>query len=247
MIEFYNFWYIFGLIMQKIIRNEFPKRIGAAEISAILRRKIFDGGLGYHERLPAERLLATSYGVARGTVREAFNQLANDGLVEIRPGSGTYVLVNTFNSANPVIENANPLELIDTRFALEPHICRLAVLHARPADLDRADELLAKMDNCINDLEGFSVADTAFHTLLAKTTGNQLLIWIVEQINGVRNQEQWARMRRMTLTKKTITQYNLHHRQIIDAIRAREPEQAATIMQDHLGSARLSLTRVAST
>ena len=222
-------------------------RVGAAEIAGILRREISSGTLGYHERLPAERVLAASYGVARGTVREAFNQLADDGLVEIRPSSGTYVLVNTFNSANSVIENANPLELIDTRFALEPHICRLAVLHARPAELDRADKLLAQMDNCVNDLEGFSAADTAFHTLLAKTTGNQLLIWIVEQINGVRNQKQWAQMRRMTLTEKTISQYNLHHRQIIDAIRAREPEQAATAMQDHLESARLSLTRVAST
>ena len=223
------------------------ERIGAAEIASILRREISDGTLGYHERLPAERVLSATYGVARGTVHEAFNQLADDGLVEIRPGSGTYVLVNTFDTANAVIENANPLELIDTRFALEPHICRLAVLHARPAELDRADKLLAQMDNCVNDLEGFSAADTAFHTLLAKTTGNQLLIWIVEQINGVRNQKQWAQMRRMTLTEKTISQYNLHHRQIIDAIRAREPEQAATAMQDHLESARLSLTRVAST
>ena len=230
-----------------MIKNEFSRRIGAAEIAGILRREISSGTLGYHERLPAERVLAASYGVARGTVREAFNQLADDGLVEVRPGSGTYVLVNTFDTANAVIENANPLELIDTRFALEPHICRLAVLYARPAELDRADKLLAQMDNCVNDLERFSAADTAFHTLLAKTTGNQLLIWIVEQINGVRNQKQWAQMRRMTLTKKTISQYNLHHRQIINAIRAREPEQAATIMQDHLGSARLSLTRVAST
>ena len=235
------------LLPNKQMKTNSSERVGAAEIAGILRREISSGTLGYHERLPAERVLAASYGVARGTVREAFNQLADDGLVEIRPSSGTYVLVNTFNSANPVIENANPLELIDTRFALEPHICRLAVLHARPADLDRANELLTKMDNCVDDLEGFSVADTAFHTLLAKTTGNQLLIWIVEQINGVRNQEQWARMRRMTLTKKTISQYNLHHRQIIDAIRAREPERAATAMQDHLESARLSLTRVAST
>ena len=247
MIEISKFWYTFGKTMQKMIETKFSKRIGAAEIASILRREIFDGTLRYHERLPAERVLSATYGVARGTIREAFNQLADDGLVEIRPGSGTYVLVNTFDAASPVIENANPLELIDTRFALEPHICRLAVLYARPADLERADKLLVKMDDCVNDLEGFSAADTAFHTLLAKTTGNQLLIWIMEQINGVRNQKQWARMRRMTLTEKTISQYNLHHRQIIDAIRAREPERAATAMQDHLESARLSLTRVAST
>ena len=91
------------------MKTSFLERVGAAEIAGILRREISSGTLGYHERLPAERVLAASYGVARGTVREAFNQLADDGLVEIRPSSGTYVLVNTFNSANAVIDKYGTL------------------------------------------------------------------------------------------------------------------------------------------
>jgi len=221
-------------------------RLGSAEIAAAIRRDISDGVLGFRERLPAERSLAEQYGVARGTVREALNQLARDGLVEIRQGSGTYVLANDEEAVNPIIENASPPELIDARFALEPHICRLAVLHARQQDLDRADELLAKMDECVGDPARFSRFDTEFHTLLAETTGNRLLMWIVSQINGVRNQEQWARMRQLTLTNETISQYNRHHRLVLDAIRAREPEQAAAIMKEHLEAARLSLTRAAS-
>ena len=46
--------------MQEMIKNEFSKRIGAAEIAAILRREISDGTLGYHERLPAERVLSAT-------------------------------------------------------------------------------------------------------------------------------------------------------------------------------------------
>ena len=73
------------------------------------------------------------------------------------------------------------------------------------------------------------------------------MIWIVSQINSVRNQEQWSRMRHLTLNASTISQYNLQHRQILEAIRSREPELAASYMQQHLEAVRLSLTRAAST
>ena len=220
---------------------------GSAEIAGLLRQDIRQGNLISQERLPAERILAETYAVARGTVREALNQLANDGLVETRRGSGTYVLANDTDSTNPVVANATPLELIDTRFALEPHICRLAVLNARNQDLEKAGELLTQMENCLEEPARFSFFDTSFHTLLAETTGNRLLIWIVAQINGVRNQDQWARMRQLTLNETTIAEYNAHHREVFEAIRNREPERAATIMKQHLEAARLSLTRAAST
>ena len=220
---------------------------GSAEIAGLLRQEIRQGTLVSQERLPAERVLAETYAVARGTVREALNQLSNDGLVEIRRGSGTYVLTNDPFSANPVVENATPLELIDARFALEPHICRLAVLNARKQDLEKAEELVMQMENCLKEPAQFSIFDTAFHTLLAETTGNRLLIWIVGQINAVRNQDQWARMRQLTLNEKTIAEYNAHHREVFEAIRGREPERAAIIMKQHLEAARLSLTRAAST
>lgn len=223
------------------------RKRGSAEIAGLLRQDIRQGKLMSQERLPAERLLAETYAVARGTVREALNQLANDGLVEIRRGSGTYVLANDAYATNPVVENATPLELIDARFALEPHICRLAVLNARSADLKKAEELVVQMESCLEEPARFSVCDTAFHTLLAETTGNRLLIWIVAQINGVRNQDQWARMRQLTLNETTIAEYNAHHREVFEAIRNREPERAATIMKQHLEAARLSLTRAAST
>jgi len=223
------------------------RKLGSAEIAGLLRQDIRQGKLMSQERLPAERLLAENYAVARGTVREALNQLANDGLVEIRRGSGTYVLAIDAYATNPVVENATPLELIDARFALEPHICRLAVLNARNQDLEKAEELVVQMENCLKEPARFSVCDTAFHTLLAETTGNRLLIWIVAQINGVRNQDQWARMRQLTLNETTIAEYNAHHREVFEAIRNREPERAATIMKQHLEAARLSLTRAAST
>ena len=158
-------------------------RCGAPEIASILRQKINSGLLKTSERLPAERLLADTYSVARGTVRKALNILAIENIVDIRPGSGTFVKFAQSEATHTIIENASPLELIDARFALEPHICRLAVLHATQQDFDKADQLLVQMDASVNDPNRFSEADNAFHTLLVKTTGNRLLIWIMSQIN----------------------------------------------------------------
>lgn len=223
------------------------KRTGFSEIAALLRRDITRGDLAPRERLAPERDLAQHYGVARGTVREALNQLSSEGLVEIRPGSGTYVSDDAIDTVSSVVANARPLEMIDARFALEPHLCRLAVLHARQADLDGMEALLMTMENSVDDPVNFSIADKSFHSLLAECTGNSLLAWITTQMSSVRNQEQWARMRLLTLNADIISQYNNQHRQILNAIRTRDPERAATLMKEHLETARLSLTRAAAT
>ena len=223
------------------------QRRGSTEIASLIRRSIRGGSYSENERLPAERELARTYDVARGTVREALNRLSEEGLVEIRAGSGTYVCAEGDEPANPVIANARPLELIDARFALEPHICRLAVLHARLDDFDRAEELLALMDSSRSDPVVFATADTEFHIVLAEATGNPLLVWIIKQISQVRNMDQWAQMRHLTLTEKMIATYNLQHRNILNAIKTREPERAANQMKEHLETARLSLTRAVAT
>jgi GntR family uxuAB operon transcriptional repressor len=172
--------------------------------------------------------------------------LADQGLVDIRPGSGSYVSVGLAGDTDQVIANASPLELIDARFALEPHICRLAVLHGRPVDFDRMERILDDLDASIDDPIRFAEKDTDFHSLLAQSAGNNLLIWIVSQINAVRRHEQWSHMRYLTLNEVMIDNYNRQHRKIVDAIRTREPEEAAALMKEHLETARLSLTRAAA-
>jgi GntR family uxuAB operon transcriptional repressor len=221
-------------------------RRGAAEIASLIRREIEEGRRTAQERLPAERAMAEAYAVARGTIREALGRLAEEGLVEIKRGSGAYVRADRAQQLNPVIQQARPLELIDARFALEPHICRLAVLHARESDLERAEALLARMESSLEDASEFAAADTAFHTMLAELTGNNLLIWIINQINSVRNQEQWSRMLLMTNSPAMIETYNRQHPEIVDAIRGRDSEAAGAAMKAHLESARHALMRAAS-
>ena len=222
-------------------------RTGSAEVAAGIRRAIRNNELQLHERLASERALSETYGVSRGTVREALTKLEKEGLVEIRPGSGTYITRAPYDTDSSAIHGARPLELIDTRFALEPHICRLAVLHARPPDFQKMENFLKIMEASLDDHRQFGEADTGFHTALVESTGNNLLMWIIAQINSVRGQDEWSRMRQVTLDTRIISRYNAQHRFIFEAIRAREPEKAAQFMKDHLETARLSLTRAADT
>lgn len=222
-------------------------RVGAAEIALDMRRAIENGTYRQFERLPASRQLADTYGVARNTLRDALYQLEREGLLETRPGSGTYVTAQDHSVFPTQVEDATPLELIDARFALEPHICRLCVLHGRREDFEAMEDLCLTMEAAISDPVVFAEADTRFHRALASATRNNLLIWLITQINTVRSLDEWTRMRRLTLDDHIIGQYNLQHREVLSAIRSREPERAAVKMKEHLETARLSLTRASDT
>ena len=222
-------------------------RQGAAEIASIMRAEIEGGAYRKHERLPASRKLAETYGVARNTLRDALAQLEEEGMLETRAGSGTYITHADQERTPAAIEEASPLELIDARFALEPHVCRLCVMHGRREDFDALEKLCTEMENAANDPQVFAEADTEFHRTLVQTTRNALLVWMIEQINAVRSLDDWTRMRQLTLDPKIIAQYNTQHRNVLTAIRAREPERAANFMKEHLETARLSLTRAADT
>lgn len=220
--------------------------MNATDIAGALRRQIATARLVKNDRLPPERSLAAQYGVARGTVREALRRLEDAGFVQRRPGSGTYVIYTDHEESRSIIETTRPLELIDARFALEPHMCRLAVLHATDFELVRAEAELRAMEECGGNADVFADADDRFHLALARSTHNALIVWMLEKMSEVRNHAQWARMRLLTLEPGIIERYNRQHRAIVDAIRERDADGAARAMKDHLELARHSLIEAAS-
>ncbi|MBT5678169.1 MAG: FadR family transcriptional regulator, partial [Marinovum sp.] len=127
-------------------------KYGAVEIAGEITREILADVYLQKERLPSERKLLERFGCARGTIRQALSLLEDRGLIEIKPGSGSYFIHQHKTRNITGIDQARPLELIDARFALEPHICRLAVLQATGRDLEQAESLLLEMENCNDDM-----------------------------------------------------------------------------------------------
>ncbi len=216
-----------------------------SDVATELRRSIESGAFQRFERLPPSRTMAANLGVARNTLRDALYQLEKEGLIETKAGSGTYVTAPNQEAVPAAVEEATPLELIDARFALEPHICRLCVLHGRREDFELLDGYCARMEAAVDDPVDFAEADTAFHRGLAAATRNDLLMWLISQINTVRSLDEWTRMRQLTLDDHIIRQYNTQHREVLNALRSREPERAAVKMKEHLETARMSLMRAA--
>ncbi len=223
------------------------KKPGSADIAAQIRKEILSGELRYRDKLPAERILANFYGVSRGTIRCALTVLEKEAVITIKPGSGAFISFEKSKVIISQVENSNPLELIDARFAIEPHLCRLAILHGKKEHFQKLDELTSIMENSTKDSKAFSEADTNFHKTLAESTGNNLLIWIINQITAARGLREWTKARNLTLNTEIMTLYNSQHIGIINYIKSREPELAASAMREHLETARLSLTRASGT
>ncbi|NIR29076.1 MAG: FadR family transcriptional regulator [Gammaproteobacteria bacterium] len=219
---------------------------GSAGIVSQLRRAILDGTYGYNERLPPERELASHFEASRGTVREALRQLEEMRLVTRRVGSGTFVSHRQFDAQEDIAEVTSPLELIEVRLALEPHMARLAVINANARNLERMRESLQRVENAA-DPEGFSRADEEFHMVLAECTGNPLIVWLYRHINDVRAHAQWNAMKDQILTPERILEYNTQHRQLYTAVARRDVEAAVNTIKEHIEKAHRDLLGVRAT
>jgi len=217
---------------------------GVAVIVAELRAAITDGTYAHGQRLPAERDLASHFGASRTTVREALRQLEAGSLVTRKVGSGTFVNQPGPRHSGNIADITSPLELMEVREAIEPHLVRMAIVHAAAKDLELLEKALDALEACKGEQTAFSAADEQFHLALAEATGNPLMVWIYSQINEVRCHDQWNEMKQKVLSEESILIYNRQHRALVEAIRRRDIERAMMIVTEHLDKARQDLVGV---
>ena len=219
-----------------------PNAKSAAAIATQLRQAILDGVYVDGERLPAERQLAAALSSSRTTVREALRILEHNRLVSRRVGSGTFVTFRPEAGEDDVAEVTSPIELVEVRIAVEPHMVRLATLHATLRDLDRIAEALDALEAEGLSAEGFTHHDRTFHQAIADATRNPLMVSLYRQINHVRGHRQWNAMKDKVLTVESMAAYNREHRALYDALRARDADLAVEIVLRHLDAARQQLS-----
>lgn len=219
--------------------------MNASEIASLLRRQICSGHFLLNEKLPPQRTLAKRFGVARGTVREALKQLEETGFVVRRARSGTYAAYSGHDHIPAIFEFAGPLELIDARLALEPHMVRLAALHADDLDLIEIEADLVSLKDSRIDAQTFADADERFHLGLARCAQNPLINWMMRTFQRVRGHARWAKIRALTLEPASIELFTRQHRAIVDAVRAGDADVASHAMKEHLETARRSLIAAA--
>src|ERR1700675_4665580 len=109
----------------------------ADQIAALIEKGEYAAG----QRLPPERDLAKQLGVSRPSVREALIALEVEGYVEVRVGSGVYVVGRGGGArAEPLSADSGPFELIKARWLIEAECAALAARQATKAQVRAIEE-----------------------------------------------------------------------------------------------------------
>lgn len=150
------------------------------EITKRLLDYLLLGSLKLGERIPPERQLAQALGVGRSAVREAIKSLSLLGLLEVRPGSGTFLSSSSSTLLPSVIEWGLLLEepyvadLVEAREHIEPIIAELAAKRRDEEAVEDLRRLVETMKESTDDVARYVDADTAFHLRLAEAAGNEV-------------------------------------------------------------------------
>jgi len=215
------------------------------DIVAQIRRHVVDGRLQPGDRLPSERVLSVRFRVSRPSVREAIRTLESMGLVQILSGDGTYVASNldvvlsAWRSATPQKKDALR-DAFEARKIIEPEIAALAASRATGSEISRMEAVLVRQARQVASGHTGMESDTAFHSLLARSTKNQLLLKLNESIvDGLRE----TRERSLHAPGRPARSL-AGHRTILDAIRARNPGRARRAMLRHLQEIQRNIVRV---
>src|SRR6478736_2595755 len=126
-----------------------PRRSALADqVIDQLRNEITSGAWPVGSRIPTEPELVEQLGVARNTVREAIRALAHNGLLDIRQGSGTYVVAASELAGvmHRRFADADPRHVAELRSTLESSAARLAALRRTERDLKQLDTLMARRE-----------------------------------------------------------------------------------------------------
>jgi DNA-binding GntR family transcriptional regulator len=199
-----------------------PKAAGsrAQSVYRALRRAIIEQALKPGMKLP-EDSIGEQLGVSRTLVREAFNRLAVEGLVELKPNRGASVAYPTLEEARDVFDVRRGLE----RMVAETLAGRLTAAQASELETHvRQEESVMGRDGP----ESIRLAGE-FHIRLAEMTGNALLLRYVQEVSS-RCSLILAIYGRPHSSECAVSE----HRQLIEALRAGDANKAAQLMDHHL-------------
>jgi fatty acid metabolism transcriptional regulator FadR len=200
------------------------------EIVTIIQKQIMSGSIAPGAKLPTERDLAESFHVNRTTLREALRKLENLDLLDIRHGDGVYVkdylesgnlelikVAMSMDENNEIILNA-----LEGRNIVVPEMAYLAAQRRTTADLAELEHAIIKADLTIQD------RDIKVHQLIARASHNLLMTIILNFFNQLFRGYGYLYFD----NKRNVARSCKFHREIFEAIKHQQPEEARRIMQD---------------
>jgi GntR family transcriptional repressor for pyruvate dehydrogenase complex len=206
------------------------------EIVRQVKQMIAEGRLKSGDQLPPERDLAEKFVVSRTSVREALRALESLGLVEIRPGEGTFVREVSIESLiEPLAlvmasQREAIAELFEARRLLEPAIAALAARRATPEELSEMGRILEEQAKEIAAGRTGLAQDAAFHAAIGAAAHNTAITRIAHAIMDLLTQSREESLNTPGRPQRS----HQDHWRILVAIRERDERAAQQSMLDHL-------------
>ena len=213
------------------------------QVARQIEQRILGGELRNGDRLPTERELAEQFQVSRTAVREALKTLAQQGLVDMRPGRGTIIIDGAHeamqNSIGLVMklklgEVGGSANLVEVREILEVEIAGLAAARATEKEVAAMREAIQAMDENLCNADAFIAADNLFHEALARATQNTLILILVNSIVNLLSEQR----KHIFEVEGGPQRGQVHHKCILQSVIAHDPEGARAAMRAHLQQVR---------
>lgn len=196
---------------------------GRDAIAERIRSDIMSGRLKFGQKL-SENGYASLFNVSRTPVREAIVSLQSLGLLVVRPRSGTYVTSFTHASLTHLFEVRQVMEVAGVKLSSRAERDALA---ARLECIQLQLELKVESPQ---EFDAFSLADTEFHTCLVDAAGNALLSRMYRPI-AASAQAARSRLDKTAFVSETA---NIHHRTLLDAVKAHDIDRFDACLREHL-------------
>jgi len=214
----------------------------ARDITENLRGRIQNGEWGASTTLPNERAFAEEFGVARGTIRNAFKALEEEGLISRHVGRGTIVKEKASDDLLNILQKvsgASPLDILNLRLIIEPQAASQAATHASTQDIESIKEADTHAAIALK-LEDYEYWDNEFHRRIYVGTRNEFLINLFGMLSIIRHRAPMMDIRTRSFTEERRQIYCVQHVAIMNALQSRNAAQAAQEMRAHLTARRRS-------
>ena len=205
-----------------------------------LQEMIRSGEFAVGSKIPSQRVLSEMLQVSRPSLREALLTLETLGLVRTLPARGTFIVdqdAQTLSSSTWRYDDLFSMtDVFQTRILIECELCRTAALHLESSVLQciegHADafEQAWKQGDLIAHVE----ADLGLHRAIARASPNGLLRRIYESVQDFLTESQ--RQPIPNTAHERMTQSMAEHRQILSALRAKDPMRAQEAMHVHIAN-----------
>lgn len=207
------------------------------QVAAQLSDQITEGRWKPGEKLPSESELCGALSIGRSTLREALKSLAFVGMVQMRPGDGTYVvgdsgaLIDRIMSRGILKTEKELQDVGEARMLIECETAALAAERASAKDLDQIELLMEEMGQSLRGSgRDFVDLDVEFHLAIAQCAKNQMLYELLTPVRGVL--KEWiGKSQELPGIKESA---HRQHGKILSAVRRHEPDKARHAMRTHL-------------